>query len=99
MAMDGRYAEIAGANFGDGQGWPMRRNESLVFLSLEDQTEIVRRHVDDLGQRKSSAMRNVGHRLQVAETPLRIVRPQVKIELRIAFRTVATLAAVRPVQH
>jgi len=74
-------------------------NAGLAFTSLENQTEVVRWHFDDLGEHESGAVSNLRHRLQVAETPLRIVPAKIGIELCIALRGVATVAAIRPGQE
>src|SRR5437868_1516325 len=34
MAMDGRYAENIGANFGDGHGWPLCRKYRSSFRAV-----------------------------------------------------------------
>jgi hypothetical protein len=73
------------------------RNAGLAFTSLEDQAEVVRWHFDDLGQPESRAVSYFGHRLQVTQTPRRIVRTKIRIELRIALRGVATVATVRSI--
>ena len=58
--------------------------KALVVTSLEDQTEVVRRHFDDLAQPESGVLSNLRHRLQIAETPFPIVCTKIRIELGIA---------------
>lgn len=72
-------------------------DDRLIVTSLEDQTEVVRRHFDDLAQPESGVLSNLRHRLQIAETPFRIVCTKIRIELGIAFRGVAAAATVRPI--
>jgi len=74
----------------------VRSNAGLAFTS-ENQTEVVRWHIDDLGQHESGAGRKLGHHLKVAKTPLGIVRTKIRIEPLITHRRVTTEATVRSV--
>lgn len=71
----------------------------LGSYSLEDQAEVVRPHLNDLAEHKSGVAGNVGYRLQVAETPVRIARAKIRIKLPTGIRSVAAVATSEAPLH